>query len=137
MVELSIKFLKGKQNTASNLVEELKTKKAAIVKNNDVLDWKAYELQFLSLRIKEVKENEDQLCSYIGKLERLRDHSRVDKAAAKDVEAARAKRSKSKNTEKTTREKVVRHRNSAALVLSIVCKKDVTKWMSKVRERDF
>ena len=39
--ELSVQFLKDKQNRASNLVEELKTKKAGIVKGNDVLDWKA------------------------------------------------------------------------------------------------
>ena len=86
-VQMSIKFLKEKQDNASDLVEELKTRTAAIVKKNDIVDWKAYELQFLSLRIKEVKEKEDQICSHISYMERLLDQSCVDK----DAEAACAK----------------------------------------------
>ena len=52
------------------------------------------------------------------------------------MEAAPAKRIKTKNTDKTNRAKKVQHQNSVALVLGIICKKDLTKWMSKVRGRE-
>ena len=65
------------------------------------------------------------------------ENSGVDISAAADAKAARAKRSQEKNARQSESEKLVRHRESAALVLEIISSKDATEWKSKARGGNF
>ena len=73
----------------------------------------------------------------ISTLQRLLNSSRVDKTAAADAENARVKRSQYKNKNKSQKELMSRHANSAAIVVQLVCHKHGSEYAARIRNRDF
>lgn len=104
---------------------------------SDIVEWKSYELKFFTCQIKEVNLNIESIEKTISSLQRLLDSSRVDKAAAAEAENARVKRSKYKNKMKSQKELANRHKDSAALLVQIVCREHGSKYAAMLRNGDF
>ena len=134
----AVVFLQDKRSKfVTPLLKDLRELKGALIRENDVLDWKANELSYYSHMLKDVLKLEGVILSHISEIERLLACSRVDVSYAKEAQQTKDAQNRKRNQYKDKEAKIKRNYKSAELVLKIICETHGKKYGTLVNAGDF